>query len=142
MVDVRKDGEYIRELWRTSDGSHVPLSLAATLAFHEAHDGAGASMPEPEYDNALDLAAAALSRLLTVYTIDQHTRRPVSAPVSLATGRFRYGATVYEHSNGRATTSLMVQREEVAAAMEVIKATGIPFQFDSDIPAGLTPSRR
>lgn len=131
MVDLRKDGEQVKEAWRSSGDSHVPLPLAAALAFHEAHGGAHAAVPQPEYEDALDLVAAALSRLVTIYTIDERTKLPVSAQLNLGTGRFRYGATVYEHGNGKAVTSLVVRREQLPAAMEVIKATGIPFQFDS-----------
>lgn len=129
MVDLRRDGEQVRQAWRSSGDSHVPLPLAAALALHEAHGGAADVVAELEYEDALNLAAAALSRLVSIYTIDERTRLPVPAMLNLATGRFRAGASVYERRNGRPMTSLVVLREHVPAAMDMIKATGIPFRF-------------
>lgn len=132
-------GEEIRRAWLAAEGPHVPLPLAAAWAFHEAHDALPAAMPRLEYEDALDLIAAALSRLVALYTIDERTQEPVPARFNLATGRFRGGATVYERKyGGRTMSSLVVQREQLPAALQVIKATGIPFHFEP--PARATRS--
>lgn len=141
MVDLRADGDKVRKLWRGSEALHVPLSLAAALAFHESYGGPDAIMQRLDYDDALDLIAAALSRLVTIYKVDESTRSPVSVQLNLGSGKFRHGATVYEYRNGRALGSLMVQRAHVPAAVELIKAVGIPFQIGSGASA-LTLSAR
>jgi len=130
MVDLRKDGEHVRQMWRTSDDAHVPLRLAAALAFHEAHGAAEALMSGEDYHNALDLTAAALSRLLMIYTISERTGLPLPARLGMTGGRFRDGATLYQHTDGGAVTSLSVLREDLPAAIRVIKTAGMPFHFE------------
>lgn len=129
MVDLRVDCEHVRKLWRGSADSHVPLSLAAALAFHEARNGAPSIVARVEYEDGLDMAAAALSRLVTIYAIDNGTRQPVAENFDLRSGRFRQGATVYELADGRTLAPLVVQREHLAPAVELIRSTGIPFQL-------------
>jgi hypothetical protein len=130
MVDLRSDGEQVRQAFCESDAPHVPLPLAAAMAFHEAHPAPAAVVPQLEYDDALNLTAAALSRLVAIYRIDERTRRPVEHSLNLTAGRFRDGAAAYESKNGRRMTSLLVLREHLPTAMALIKATGIPFHFD------------
>lgn len=128
MVDLREDGEQTRRAWQATEGAHVPLKLAAAWTFHEAYGAARDVMPHSQYDDALDLIAAALSRLVPIYSCDKRTGRPVSLRLNLATGRFRNGATAYESKHGRkARTALMVRREHLPAATDLIRATGIPF---------------
>lgn len=129
MVDLRRDRDQVRKIWRSIADSHVPLPLAAALAFHEVHGGAASIVARVEYEDGLDLAAAALSRLVTIYAIDEGTRNPVPARFDLGAGRFRHGATTYERADGTTMTPLLVQREHLAPAMELIRSTGIPFQL-------------
>ena len=141
QVDLRKDGERIRRAWLATDAPHAPLHLAAALAFHEAHGGVDAVVPRLDYDDALNLAAAALSRLLTLYTLDEQTRRPVPVRLSLANGRFRQGAVVYEQrESSRTVTSLVVHREQLPAAIAVIRATGLPLHFERAAGCAIGPS--
>ena len=127
VVDLRHDCEQVRELWRSRADSHVPLALAAALAFHEARDQHSALMPRAEYEDALNLTAAALSRALTIYAVNRHSGIPVPARFDLGAGRFRCGASAYEPSSGNALTSLVVQREDVPRTLALIKSAGIPF---------------
>lgn len=128
VVDLRRDCEQVRKIWCSSADSHVPLSLAAALAFHEAH-GSVTAVPEREYEDGLDLAAAALSRLVTIYALDDSTRQPVPGHFDLGAGKFRHGATVYELADGGTMTPLVVQREHLETAVALIRSTGIPFQL-------------
>jgi hypothetical protein len=128
MVDLRRECEQVRKLWHGSADAHVPLPLAAALAFHEAH-GSATVVPQVEYEDGLDMAAAALSRLVTIYAIDECTRLPVSAHFDLGTGKFRHGATTYELTDGTTMTPLLVARDHLETAVDLIRATGIPFQL-------------
>jgi len=129
MVDLRKDYEEITEKWRSSDEPHVPLPLAAALTLHEVQDDKELLVPQPEYEGALNLVAAALSRFLPIYVIDGRAKDPVPVQLSLAAGRFRDGATRYERNGGQALRSLVVSREDVPAAMEAVKAAHILIDF-------------
>lgn len=127
MVDLRRDCDQARELWRGSADSHVPLALAAALAFHEARDQHSALLSRADYEVSLNLSAAALSRALTIYALDRASGVPVSTRIDLGAGRFRCGASVYEESGGDALTSLVVLRDDVPRAIALIKSSGIPF---------------
>jgi hypothetical protein len=124
MADVPKDSRRGRQY------SHIPLSLAAALAFRRARgnddglDAGGVS------DDVLDVTAAALSRLVAIYAIDSQTGQPVRVEVDLGAGRFSEGATVYRRRNGNAVKPLFVQREQLVGAMELLKTTGIRLYFD------------
>lgn len=128
MVDLWRDCEQVRKLWHSSADTHVPLPLAAALAFHEAH-GSPTVVPLLEYEDGLDLAAAALSRLVPIYAIDEGTRLPVPGHFNLGAGKFRHGATTYELADGTAMTPLVVPRDPLATAVELIRSTGIPFEL-------------
>jgi hypothetical protein len=131
MVDLRKDSEQVRDAWRSSDEPHVPLSLAAALAFHEAHRAGEAFIAQPDYDDALDMAAAALSRVVDIYAVDARTGQPAPVQLSLRAGRFADGGSAYRRRNGETVTSLVVRREHVRRAMRLVSAAGIPFHFVS-----------
>lgn len=127
MVDLQRCRERAREAWRSSAGSHVPLPLAAALAFHAGQEGANAQLPARDYDAALNVAAAALSRLLAVYAIGENPQLPVVIEVDLGSGRFRDGGALYERRLGSRITSLVVARAQLAPALEFIRAAGLPF---------------
>jgi hypothetical protein len=78
---------------------------------------------------ALNLAAAALSRLLPIYTVDAQSPRLVRAEIDVGSGRFRDGATLYEHSDGTRVMPLFVTRNEVAAAVELVRDAALPFDL-------------
>lgn len=131
MVDLRKDSEQVRDAWRSSAEPHVPLSLAAALAFHEAHRTPELFVAQPDYDDALNMAAAALSCVVDIYAIHPRTRQPVPVKLSLRGGRFADGGSAYRRHNGRSVTSLVVRRDHVAGAMGLVSAAGVPFHFVS-----------
>ena len=129
MVDLRSESEHIRNAWQSSDEPHVPFPLAAALAFHEACPAAHAFIARPDYDDALNLAAAALSCVLNVYALHPRTRQTIPIEVNLKAGRFVDGGEAYRRRAGRTITSLVVRRDDVAAAVSLVKAAGIPFHF-------------
>jgi hypothetical protein len=140
VVDLRRDSEQVSELWRGSADSHVSLALAAALAFHEARDHHPVLLSRADYEDALDLTAAALSRALTIYALDRASGVPVSTRFDLRAGRFRCGASVYEQWGGDALTSLVVLRDDVPRALALIKSAGIPFHSHPRPAARARPS--
>lgn len=129
-VDLREYGEDVRRAWRALEGgSHVPLALAAALAFHETYDRGRDCITRRDYEDGLDLMAAALSRLITVFRIDEQTRLPVPVRLDLGAGRFRNGASTYENHRARtALHPLLVLRAELPAAVDRVKGIGVPFK--------------
>lgn len=129
MVDLRKDSDQVRDAWRSSNEPHVPLSLAAALAFHEAHQPAPAFIAELDYDDALNMTAAALSCVVDIYAIHPRSGQPVPVKLNLKAGRFTDGGSAYRGRSGRNVRSLVVRREQIPTAMSLVCAAGISFQF-------------
>lgn len=107
---------------------HLPLSVAAASALCRL-PGAENDVSSEEYHTALNLAAAALSRVIPIYTVEGQSRPLVRAEIDLGSGRFRDGATLYEHANGTRVRPLLVARDGVAAAIEIVRNAGLPFEF-------------
>lgn len=129
MVDLRSESEQVRKVWQASDEAHVPFHLAAALAFHEACPAAHAFIAGTDYEDALNLAAAALSCVVNVYALHPRTGQPVPVEVNLKGGKFLDGGAAYRRGGGPIVTSLVVRRDEVAAALNLVKTAGIPFHF-------------
>ena len=114
--------------WRITQETHVALAVAAAMAFHEAQGrSTGAIRSRGDHDDALNIAASALSRLLTIYTIDEATRGRVAVKLDVLAGRFVRGATEFRRSNGSIVGSMSVRRGDLTSALSLIKRVGIPF---------------
>lgn len=127
LVDLQRCRVQAREAWRSSADSHVPLPLAAALAFHAAQEGANALLPARDYDVALNVAAAALSRLVAVCAIGENSKLQAVIDIDLGSGRFRDGGALYERRLGPRITSLVVARAQLEPALEFIRTAGLPF---------------
>jgi hypothetical protein len=56
--------------WRISQEAFVALPVAAAMAFHAAQGSSAKAIASPQdHDDALNIAASALSRLLSIYTV-------------------------------------------------------------------------
>ncbi len=115
------------EEWRIGQETFVPLSLAAATAVQEAQADTPAITSSSDYDNALNTAAAALSRVATIYTLDKQTSRLMPLSVNLIGEKFRRGATELRNDNGTTITSLTVKQADLATAIRSIKSAGIAF---------------
>jgi hypothetical protein len=110
------------------DNAYFPLALAAAIAFHEAHRSATTCVSRRDYDGALDIAAAALSRLLPVYTLRDPPGERATLVVDLTRARFARGATEL-CGQGEAVGELSVARSDLVCALSLIKRIGLPFSF-------------
>jgi len=125
----------------------VSLPIAAAMAFREAQGASPRSLvPLLEREDALNIAASALSRLLAVYTIDKGTNARVATKVDVASGKFQRGAREFRRSNGTLVTSMSVRRDELASALSLIGRVGIPFDLalgdGQALPSARTPGPR
>lgn len=134
-----------RDLWRASQEAFVPLSVAAAMAFHQAHGTTRAIVTRQDFDDALNIAATALARLIPIHIFD---REHSTLDIDLTRQSFARGATEL-HSDGAAPVQhLCVRRSDVLEAVSVIRRRGVPFSFvgrhvsprQNDVLAGLPAS--
>ena len=58
----------------------VPLSVASATAFHQAHGNTRAIVSRDDYDDALNIAAAARTRRIPLYTVHNPRDGRVEVP--------------------------------------------------------------
>jgi hypothetical protein len=116
--------------WRIGQESFLSLSTAAALAFHQAQGGsARAILSREDHDDALNIAASALSRLTPIYVMDEAARAPVAVKLDVANGRFRRGATEFHRRDGTVVVAMTVRRGDLTAALSHLKRVGVPFRL-------------
>ena len=113
--------------WRTLS-EYMAMSVAAAVTFHQVHGNTNAIITRADYDDALNIAASALSRLITVYTSGTREGR-VPVTVDITRQRFGRGATQLQSPDGSIVDELSVRRSEMVSALSLIKRAGLPFSF-------------
>jgi hypothetical protein len=126
VVDLRRDCVQIEEIWTRSRESWLPLSVAAAFTFHQTRRGVANLLFPEEYANALDIAAAALSRLIPIYTPDERGS-PVALRINLASQKFRGAATKLQCSDGTVLAPLDVVRLDLLPALVAIERANIDY---------------
>ena len=129
--------EYLRtcNLWRSILESDVPMAVAAAMLFHRLYGDRRNLIKRAAYDEALNIAASALSRLVPVYTIGAVTGRRVEVAINLVTHRFAGRATQLRSLDGDTVTErLFVRRSELLSAVPVIERAGLPFSLAHATP--------
>lgn len=116
--------------WRVGQESFVALSAAAAMAFHEAQDRSTRAILSPhDHDDALNIAASALSRLVAIYVVDEATRTCAVVKLDVVNGKFVRGGTEFRRHDGSTVSSMTVKRADLTSALSLIKRTGIPFSL-------------
>jgi hypothetical protein len=108
--------------------NYLPLHVAAAITFHQAYGAKNAVISRSDYDDALNIAAAALSRLMHVYTMREPREGRVALAVDLTNSQFARGATELRSSH-ETIGELSVARNELVSALSFIKRMGRPFAF-------------
>lgn len=105
----------------------LPLAAAAGMAFRETRRQTPPLESLEELADGLNIAASALSRLLTIYSFDGAGHSP--AGLDLTKGRFVDGGTAFRPNDlrGPIVTSLLVKRSDLASALLHIRRAGLPF---------------
>ncbi|HYL88487.1 MAG TPA: hypothetical protein VEU32_06935 [Burkholderiales bacterium] len=113
------------------DGSfphdYLDLPVAAAMVLREAGYSAAATESGDDFKEKLNIAASALARLLTVYSVDEVSLARTPIAPDPAAGRFIEGAAAFRHEAGYMLRSLRVRRSELASARSLIRRIGIPF---------------
>ena len=127
-VRLEVEAERSTELLQRTADYYLPLSVASAIAFHQAHGNTKAIVSRQDYNDALNIAAAALSRLVTIYVLrDPHEGR-VPLAVDLTRWHFARGATRLQSAD-EAYSELSVARRELVSALSLIQRTGLAFSF-------------
>jgi hypothetical protein len=126
-ICLEVESERTSALLKRAD-AHYPLPVAAAITFHQVHRNATAIVSRRDYDAALSIAAAALSRLVSIYTLRDPREGRVVVAVDLATARFALGATQLRGSK-ETIGELWVARGEMVSALSLIRRTGLPLSF-------------
>ena len=114
--------------WRIGQESFVALPVAAALAFHQAQGRSSKAIGSREdHDDALNIAASALSRLVTIHVMDQATSARIPLKLDVGKGKFMRGATEFHGSDGVVLVGMTVRRADLASALSLIGRVGIPF---------------
>lgn len=92
--------------WRAQGAEYVALPVAAAIAFHQAHRSTKAIVTVEDYDDALNIAASALSRLIPILVVNESQSVPVKLDIDLARQRFSRGATRLVGNDGTAVMDL------------------------------------
>ena len=126
MVDLRKDSAEVAQLWGATQDLRVPLSMAAAFTFHQTRRNEQKLLSPDEYANALNIAAAALSCLIPIYTQDGRGE-PIPVPVNLARQKFSGGATLLLAADGAVVAALSTVRDDVLPALITIERYGVEY---------------
>ena len=126
MVDLREDRTRVARQWRGARAPSVPLAVAAAFTFHRTCRIADELLLHVEYNIALDIAAAALSRLLPIFTVDG-SGEPVAVAIDLARQRFRGGGAEVVHADGTMIAPLSIDRGDLPRALTTIGRTRLEY---------------
>lgn len=142
MVSLEAAGMQANELVRGLEGSFVPLALAAAITFHQAHGNSNAIVSREDYDDALNIAAAALSRLIPLYELKDPKVGRERLLIDLTRQRFARGATQVRIKEVPVAGELSIRFADLRTAVALIRSAGLPFSFTlsagSAAPAGLS----
>ena len=126
-VDLEVEMARTSAMLKTLENRFVPLAVAAAIAFHKARGNTRAIVDRHDYDEALNIAAAALSRLLTIYELEDPQRGRMPRLVDLTRERFARGATEVMHDGRTVARELSVRFGDLQSAVTAIKRAGVPF---------------
>jgi hypothetical protein len=128
QIRLEAEAESASALFQRVQDIYLPLPAAAAIVFHEVHRNANAVVSRSDYDAALSIAAAALSRLISIYTLRNPREGRVAVAVDLTKAQFACGASRLRGTE-ETIGELWVSRREMVSALSLIKRTGLPFSF-------------
>ena len=108
-------------------GEHIGLSLAANLARSQLCPSNSQNAGGKPYAQLLDIVANALAQVAPLYILDTLTgdARELSA-AELEGANVRSGATLLALKDGRVLTTVSMRRVDLAKAIRVLEAIGLP----------------
>lgn len=133
MVDLRRDREEVEQAWTRNQAPWLPLPVAAAFTFHQTRRNVAHLLAPDEYERALDIAAAALSCLIPIYTQDGQGT-PVAVRINLAHQKFCGGAARVQCADGAVLAPLSIVRGDVLPAVIAIERSKIDYVAPVRVP--------
>jgi hypothetical protein len=99
----------------------VPLSVAAAAAFHAVHHSTKAIRNFRDYNDALEIAATALARLIPVYTVEDARKGRKAVPIDLTSDSFTRGATRLRRRDGTSVSEMSVLASDLHTALAQLR---------------------
>lgn len=127
MVNLEVEQARANDALRGLENSYVPLAVAAAVAFHQARGSMESVVTREDYEDALGMAAAALSRLAPVYQLRDPPDGRVALQVDLTQRRFARGATELRGGNQPVARDLSIRYCDLQSALALIKRAGVSF---------------
>ncbi len=127
MVSLGIDRARVEAVLIHTRTAHVELAIAAAAAFHLAHRKDRQRISRHEYADALNIAATAISRLITVYSSENTRREQVPVSVDITRARFANGAKELRSLEGWSVTRLSIRRTDLPSALPLIGRAGLQF---------------
>ena len=124
-IEAQRASEQLRQ---RGDDLYLPLSVAAAITFHQVHRSTKAIVTRHDYEDALSIAAAALSRLMPIYAMRDPRKGREPIKVDLTRAQFARGATELRATEDT-IGELSVSRHDLVPALSLIRRTGLPFSF-------------
>jgi ribosome-associated translation inhibitor RaiA len=141
-VDLMHDRLQTDEVLKSFLEGFVPLPVAAATTFHQAHGNSKAIVSRQDYDDALNIAAAALSRLIPIYLIRDPLEGRIALAFDLTKQHFARGATELRFHGGTAPLrDLSIRRSDLLSALSLIKRNGKRTRCRSRLSLDLRQTR-
>jgi len=125
LVNLAEQREQVLESWDREREDFVPLGIAAAITLHVCLADAAIDVASDSYRNALNVAAAALSRLIPIYLEVDCPQSRELIDVDIAKHRFQNGATELHSRDGETMAPLRVNRHDVLAAIPKCRQAGL-----------------
>ena len=127
--DLEAERLQTEQSWRSMHDNYVWMALAAATIFHQVRGNARPFVSRNDYDEALNIAASALSRLMPIYRLGVGGLREEIPPPDLRTERFARGATQIHCGDGSLIEDLYVQRSDAVSAIPFVMRAGLPLAY-------------
>ena len=110
----------------SAEQQHIGLTTASGIAYDQLADRKRSVYDDEHFTEVLNYAAQALIRIAPVYIfeIDSGQRRRLT-DAELLQAQVTHGATVLVLADGRKVKDLSLRRSDLAAAIMILKGTGV-----------------
>jgi len=114
---------------------YLPLSVAAAAAFHAVHHNTKAITNRRDYDDALNIAASTLARLIPIYVSHDPRQGRVALGIDPVADAFTRGATRLRRGDGTLVSGLSVLDADLESALAQLRKSGLPLLLPSGAAA-------
>lgn len=115
----------VRAAWEGVRHDPLPLPVVAAHAVHEALGARSGTVSRADYEVSLNLAAAALARLVPICRLDREDGWVELGAPGAGGGRFTGGATALRRAHGEIVAPLAVRRLDADLALRFLRKHGL-----------------